>query len=199
MESGDTASTEPGAAAGSGRRRVAVGRQVRRWRLERGLTLAGLAERSRLNLGYLSQIENEKASPSLDALGAVAEALDVPPAWLLIDEVVPPRVVRASERPKSDVLDGGHVERVDGGLSRGFSMLQVCLRPGLSTGAHTHPGEEHHLVLRGRWRMRQGEHEVELGPGDYVAWDGTIPHDAEVIGDERGEMLIVSRRIEPRA
>ena len=47
------------------RRKPAVGRQIRRWRAERGLTLANVAERSGLNVGYLSQIENDKASPSL--------------------------------------------------------------------------------------------------------------------------------------
>ena len=28
--------------------------------------------------------------------------------------------------------------------------------------------------------MTQGDHVVELGPGDYLRWDGSIPHDAEV-------------------
>ena len=42
------------------------GRQVRRSRLERGLTLAAVADRSGLNVGYLSQIENDKATPSLE-------------------------------------------------------------------------------------------------------------------------------------
>ena len=40
--------------------------------------------------------------------------------------------------------------------------------------------------------MSQGDHVVELGPGDYLRWDGTIPHDAEVIGDEEGHILIVT-------
>ena len=31
-------------------------------------------------------------------------------------------------------------------------------------------------------------------PGDYLRWDGTIPHDAEVIGDEEGHVLIVTLR-----
>ena len=34
--------------------------------------------------------------------------------------------------------------------------------------------------------MTQGEHVVELGPGDYLRWDGLIPHDVEAIGDEPG-------------
>lgn len=178
------------------RRRPAVGRQVRRWRVDRGLTLAGLAAGSGLNLGYLSQVENDKASPSLEALAAIADVLGVPAAWLLVEDVPAPRVVRAGERPVRPGPPGTRTEVVDGGLSRGFTILQVSAAPATSTGAHAHGGEEHHLVLRGRWRMRQGDHELELGPGDYVAWDGTIPHDAEVVGDEPGEILIVARRLE---
>src|SRR6187399_529215 len=59
---------EPARAAEIARRRLLVGRQVRRWRMERGLTLAVVADRSGLNVGYLSQIENDKASPSLGCL-----------------------------------------------------------------------------------------------------------------------------------
>ena len=43
----------------------------------------------------------------------------------------------------------------------------------------------------GRFRMTQGDHVVEIGPGDYVRWDGTIPHDGEIVGDEEAAMLIV--------
>ena len=42
--------------------------------------------------------------------------------------------------------------------------------------------------------MTQGDHVIDVGPGDYVRWDGTVPHDAEVIGDDDGAMLIVSLR-----
>ena len=76
------------------RRPPAVGAQVKRWRTERGLTLAVVAERSGLNVGYLSQIENDKASPSLSCLAAMSDALNVPIAWLFMGEVPPPIVVR---------------------------------------------------------------------------------------------------------
>jgi transcriptional regulator with XRE-family HTH domain len=173
------------------RRRPAVGGQVKRWRRERGLTLAEVAERSGLNIGYLSQIENDKALPSLTCLTAIGAALDVPIAWFLIDEVPPPRVVRASERTTTGG-EGRRVERVDDNVSRGLSIVEAIAAPGARTGAHSHAGDEHHLVLRGHFRMTQREHVVEVGPGDYVRWDGTIPHDAEVIGDEEGHILIVT-------
>ena len=175
------------------RRRPAVGAQIKRWRRDRGVTLATVAERSGLNVGYLSQIENDKASPSLACLASIGDALDVPIAWFLIDEVPAPQVIRASERTARTV-EKGRIERVDGNVSRDISIVEVVAGPGVRTGAHAHAGDEHHVVLRGRFRLTQGDHVVEVGPGDYVRWDGTIPHDAEVLGDEEGAMLIVSLR-----
>jgi hypothetical protein len=35
---------------------------------------------------------------------------------------------------------------------------------------------------------------VEAGPGDYVLLDGTLPHDAETIGDQPVRLLIVYPR-----
>ncbi|MET1231788.1 MAG: helix-turn-helix domain-containing protein [Candidatus Limnocylindrales bacterium] len=182
------------AAAPSERSRPAVGPQVKRWRTERALTLAQVAERSGLNVGYLSQIENDKASPSLESLAAIGVALDVPTAWFLQDSSIPPRVVRASDRRTWRGPGGGRVEEVDGGVSRELCIVQVTGLPGGSTGLHAHPGDEHHIVLQGRVRLTQGEHSVEVGPGDYVLWDATIPHDAESIGDEPPVLLIVSMR-----
>src|SRR3989337_1876440 len=143
--------------ADGSRSRLLIGRQVRRWRTERGLTLARVAERSGLNVGYLSQIENDKASPSLAVLGQVADALDVSPAWFLMNDVPPPRVVRAGERPVT-ATDRGRVEHVDGRTSREVSILEVVGTPGSRVGAHAHPGDEHQLALRGRRRLTQRQH-----------------------------------------
>jgi len=175
------------------RRRPAVGAQVRRWRAERGLTLAGVAKKTGLNIGYLSQIENDKAQPSLTCLASVADALEVPIAWFFIDEAPAPQVVRKSERSVREI-ELGRIERVDGGTSRDISIVEVAAPPGSRTGAHAHAGDEHHIVLSGNFRMTQGDHVIEAGPGDYVRWDGTVPHDAEVIGDDEGSMLLVTLR-----
>lgn len=174
--------------------RPLVGGPIRHWRRERGLTLAQVAERAHLNTGYLSQIENDKASPSLDCLAAIAGALEVPVAWFLADAAPPMRVVRAADRPTRRVPGGGTLEEVDGGIPRGLRILHGRAEPGASTGHHAHPGDEHHLVLAGRYRFTQGEQVVDAGPGDYVLLDGTIPHDVASIGEETGELLIIGQR-----
>lgn len=171
-----------------------VGRETRRWRLQRALTLAQVSERSGLNIGYLSQIENGKAVPSLEALASIAGALDVPPAWLLLNSTQPPRVVTRTNRPRTDGPGGAILEEVDAGTSRDVCILEVSAPPGHATGVHAHQGDEHHVILSGRWRMTQGDHTVELGPGDYLAWDPTIPHDVENVGEDVGRILIVYPR-----
>lgn len=179
----------------STRERPPVGREVRHWRRNRQLTLAQVAERSGLNIGYLSQIENEKALPSLDALVAIARALDVPVAWLVLDSTPTPRVVRASDRPRLAPLGGGaEASEVDAGTSRDLCIIEAVVPPGGSTGVHAHAGDEHHVIVSGRWRMSQGDHTYELGPGDYIAWDPSVPHDAENIGDEPGRILVIYPR-----
>jgi transcriptional regulator with XRE-family HTH domain len=173
-------------------KRPPVGNEIRRWRRARGLTLAQIGERAGLNIGYLSQIENEKAAPSLDALLSIAAALDVPAAWLLLDSSNPPRVVRATERPSLSL--GQAITEVDGGTSRDLSIIEAVVDPGGRTGVHAHSGDEHHIVLEGRFRMTQGEHVVELGPGDYLAWDPSVPHDVENIGSGPGRLLLIYPR-----
>jgi transcriptional regulator with XRE-family HTH domain len=177
------------------RRRPRVGPQIRTRRRERGLTLAALAQATRLNVGYLSQLENDKASPSLETLAALADALDVPIAWFLLEQSVAPRVMRHTERPRREMPgEGAELSRVDGGLARDIAIFEGAMPPGTRTGFHAHPGDEHHIVLSGRVRITQGATVVDLGPGDYVLLDGTLPHDAEVIGRAPARLIIVYPR-----
>jgi transcriptional regulator with XRE-family HTH domain len=177
------------------RPRPLVGTRIRRRRTERGLTLAAVAAETGLNVGYLSQVENDKASPSLETLAALAGALDVPIAWFLLDQSVGPRLVRVADRPKRRLIrDGGTMSQVDGGIARDIAIFEGEMPVGFRTGLHAHPGDEHHLVLSGRIRITQGDTTIEAGPGDYVLLDGTLPHDAEAIGEGPARLVIVYPR-----
>ncbi len=177
------------------RRRPLVGAQIRRRRRDRNMTLSAVAALTGLNVGYLSQVENDKASPSLETLSSLADALDVPIAWFLLDQSVGPRVVRAVDRPRRRFLRGGPtMSQVDGGIARDIAIFEGEMPPGRPSGLHAHPGDEHHLVLAGRIRITQGSTTVEAGPGDYVLLDGTLPHDAVAIGDEPARLVIVYPR-----
>ncbi|HWI63000.1 MAG TPA: helix-turn-helix domain-containing protein [Symbiobacteriaceae bacterium] len=75
-----------------------LGHRIRIFRLERGLTLRNLADRSQLALGYLAQLENgDKLNPTLDALCRVAGALGVTLQTLLFAEIPSPRILNPEE------------------------------------------------------------------------------------------------------
>jgi mannose-6-phosphate isomerase-like protein (cupin superfamily) len=103
-------------------------------------------------------------------------------------------VVRAADRREWPGPGGVRIEEVDGGLAPDLCLVIAASRPGQRTGLHAHTGNEHHLVLSGRVRLTQGDHSVELGPGDYLMWDATIPHDSESLGPEPAELLIITHR-----
>ena len=83
---------------------------------------------------------------------------------------------------------------VDAGTSRDLCIIEAVVPPGGRTEVHAHAGDEHHVVISGRFRMTQGEHSIDLGPGDYLAWDPTIPHEVENVGTEDGRILIIYPR-----
>ncbi|MHB8290511.1 MAG: helix-turn-helix domain-containing protein [Acidimicrobiales bacterium] len=82
-----------------------IGQRLRARRVQLGRTLAEVAEQSGLSLPYVSNLERGRGNPTLEALGALARALDIPLAGLLGDKgpIEPLQVVLASA-PASLVL-----------------------------------------------------------------------------------------------
>ena len=66
------------APAADNRLEVAIGRQVRAFRNQLGVTVAEVAKQAGLSPGMLSKIENGNTSPSLATLRALSQALNVP-------------------------------------------------------------------------------------------------------------------------
>ncbi len=54
-------------------------RALRKWR---GLTQNNVAEKSGLTQGFLSDLEARRRIASVDTIGKLASALDVPSSWL---------------------------------------------------------------------------------------------------------------------
>src|SRR5262245_54643494 len=84
-----------------------LGKKIRDLRCRRGLTVQQLAEASGLSKGFISQVENDRTSPSLATLRDLARALETSVAYLVVEEEQAPYVVRESQRPRLQ-NDGGH-------------------------------------------------------------------------------------------
>ena len=60
-----------------------IARNLRRIRLERGLSQEELADLARVNRNYIGMIERRENSPTVDVIEKIAEALGVDPVRLL--------------------------------------------------------------------------------------------------------------------
>jgi len=173
---------------------MSLGARIRLTRTQKGITLQELSERSGLSKGFICQLENDKASPSLQALEKLAAGLNVPIAYLFLTPDEKIFVVRKHERPQYRVGAEGMLVQVLSANRRSLKMMIIELKPGTGTGGveHAHEGEECHLVLEGSVRYTQGDESVDLEAGDSVHFNGYLPHRVENIGSTAARILCVT-------
>ncbi|MDD9908384.1 MAG: XRE family transcriptional regulator [Ahrensia sp.] len=112
-----------------------LGRDVRGLRKTRGITLNALAQKIGRSVGFLSQVERDLSSPSIDDLRLIAAALDVPMGWFFDSNPEDERergvIVRAGNRRALGTRDSGLVEELlSPDLGGSFEMLHCEFQPG---------------------------------------------------------------------
>lgn len=170
---------------------AAIGREVRAFRRQQGLTVADLAQITGLSIGMLSKIENGITSPSLTTLQVLSHAFSVPvTAFFKSYE---------ERREVQHVKAGDHVEIERRGTRAGhqYNLLGhigsnssgVVVEPyliSLSTESDTFPTFQHEglemlYMLEGEVTYRHGEQLFHLKPGDSLFFDADARHGPEVL------------------
>lgn len=166
---------------------------LRRARLELGLSLSELSRRSRIGKATLSQLEAGAGNPTIETVFSLSRALRIPISDLL-DRQEPSglTLVRASQ---VEVLRGEGVDlRPLRGIASGSAMFEVYdqqVRAGRRQDSLGHVGTEHTIVQAGRLGVRVDDRDVELGPGDYVSFDAGLPHSYTALdGTVRSVLLL---------
>ncbi len=170
-----------------------LGRKIRDLRLRRGMTVQQLATASNLSKGFISQVENDRTSPSLATLRDMARALDTSVAYLVVEEEQLLHVVRASTRRV--IPTGGPASRVEvlsAHPRRNLELVFAELPPGHPPveERHYHHGEECMVCLEGRVRIASGDQVEVLEAGDSCHYDGRVPHAVENCGDVTARVII---------
>ncbi len=170
-----------------------LGRKIRDLRLRRGMTVQQLAEASNLSKGFISQVENDRTSPSLSTLRDLARALETSVAYLVVEEEPMPHIVRAGKRPRVPVGgNAGRVEVLSAQPKRNLELILAELPPGLSgrDKRHYHHGEECVFCFEGTVRLTCGDDSIVLETGDSCHYDGRTPHAVENCGDVTARIVI---------
>lgn len=153
-----------------------LGVNLREARGRRGWTIADLAQAAGLSKGFVSQVENDKTSPSLDTLERLADALGVSVVELLRPaEAAPPLpyIVRRVIAPGGALPPRRAPEVLPltpPGAAHGMYVVELPGGAALGDSAHTHDGAESCLVLAGRVQADQAGAWFTLEAGDAVTW-----------------------------
>ena len=170
---------------------VAIGRELRAFRHQSGMTIADLAARTGLSIGMLSKIENGNTSPSLSTLQTLAHALSVPlTAFFRRFEDVHSAVFTKSGEGVEIERRGtraGHQYNLLGHL--GANTSGVVVEPYLITltsdsdvfPTFQHEGIEMLYMLEGEVDYRHGNEVYPLKPGDTLFFDADAPHGPETL------------------
>ncbi len=172
---------------------VAIGREVRAFRHQGGLTIADLSARTGLSIGMLSKIENGNTSPSLATLQSLAHAMSVPMTAFFrrfddVHHAVHTRAGTGVEIERRGTR-AGHQYNLLGHL--GSNTSGVVVEPYLITltsesdifPTFQHDGIELIYMLEGEVGYRHGKEVYSLKPGDSLFFDADAPHGPEVLVD----------------
>jgi XRE family transcriptional regulator, regulator of sulfur utilization len=158
-----------------------VGRQVRTLRQKRRLSLEALAERSRVSISMLSNVERGRKVPSILLMGQIATALDTSIGRLL-DEERSPRVIVMRAFDQRVIKDAAGIERrslspVLPGIE--FELMRMTLAPGVDAGTfppHRAGSREYLAIERGTLTLTLAGTEYVLRAGDSIYHDGDLEH-----------------------
>jgi transcriptional regulator with XRE-family HTH domain len=158
--------------------RANIGFRLRERRQQLGLTLDEVARRTGLTKGFISEVERDRASPSVTSLLAICDVLGVRLGALF--SVADSAVVRADQRQPINFGGRGVQDYLLSPNTR--TRLQAIwteLAPGGATGQepYTLPADEAFaLVLEGRVCIQVGSQTFALATGDAITYDPREPH-----------------------
>ncbi len=170
-----------------------LGIEVKQLRKARKLTLKQLSAASGVSVSYISAIERGVGKPSVDAIQAVADALQVDVHWFFptrrgAGPLERSYIVRADNRRRLNTLYNQSVEEIgysDALLSSSiggrFYMGISHYAPGSDRPEepiHQHDGEQHGVVVQGELELTLGDEIITLRAGDSYSFRADIPHHA---------------------
>ncbi|MDB5959275.1 MAG: DNA-binding protein [Massilia sp.] len=175
-----------------------VGATLQRLRLARGLTLEDLSRIAGVSKSMLSQIEREKANPTIAITWRLANALGVAIGELLTAEtreIEPIRVLEAHETPTLPGNHAGYMLRILGpmDLAGKYEWYELTLAPGgeLASQAHDPGTGEHLTVLHGAVELEVGSVKKKVKLGATARYTADQNHVIRNVGKTEAKALLV--------
>lgn len=159
-----------------------VGKNIRKLRKEKNLTLAEMAKLCQCSSSLLSQVETGSINPSFSIMVSISNALGVSMAELVTETAYPKRELPFSLMPaderKTLIERGVKFQLLTRSVELPFEFILNEWPPGCGTGKalYTHDGQECGFVLEGELNIEIGGKVYTLKPGDTMTLISSVPH-----------------------
>lgn len=159
-----------------------LGRRVKKLRVERGWSLEDLATASGVSRSMLSEIEREKANPTLTVTYRIAQAFGLSLQDLIetAESASSIQIIRANERAQVFRSDRQCQIRTLSplNLEKEIEFYELTLRPAgeLRSQPHYEGTREFLTVEEGSVRIESGRDTEEIGKGDSGTYRADVPH-----------------------
>ena len=190
-----------------GRRPGNLGDKIKTLRKKMGMTQKELAEQVGLTPSFISQLEKNLISPSLDSLLKLSEKLNTQPIYFLADVESGPlqkMVIKPGERQDIQLpaLKGKDIKLqllVSDVLNRRMEPHLLTMKEGSAIGRHFygHKGDESAYVIEGELEVEIQDEKQIVRQGDSLYIDSTFPSKWANVG--KGDAVILWVLSPPRA
>ena len=175
-----------------------VGATLQKMRLARGLTLDDLSRAAGVSKSMLSQIEREKANPTIAITWRLANALGVGIGELLASETKQAEAIHVLEAHELPTLPGdhaGYVLRILGPmeLAGKFEWYELTLAANgaLASNAHDPGTSEHLTMLQGTMELEVDGETRKLKTGATARYQADRKHSIRNPGKSEARALMV--------
>ncbi len=160
---------------------VGLGERIRRERVERGLSLDELAEKSGVSRSMLSAVERGEKVPTVLVLDRIATGLDTSLARLLGEERRARVIVLRDGQHNVACDPSGWERRILSPVLPGveFEFMRTTILPGVDAGVfnpHASGSREYVAIERGTLRLTIDGTPYLLRAGDSIYYDGDCAH-----------------------
>ena len=173
-----------------------LGDRLRNLRLENELTQEELANRSELSKGFISQLENNLASPSISTLEDILEVLGSSLSEFFAKDETQEKVVYQNDEffEKEDEELMHKIEwLVPNSLKYEMEPILITIKPGgKSDYDEPHPGEEFGYVLEGEIVLKIGNKHYKVKKGESFYYPASKSHQIENNSNKVALVLWVS-------
>lgn len=162
---------------------VELAQRIKRMRLERHLTLEDVCASAGLTRSWLSKVENFRVTPSLPALGKIAEALGITTSELLEGLDEKPQIVHIRPHERKVVQRDEQISKIiyealaHKRAHRRMDPFLLTIPAGTCRKTPlSHEGEEFLIVLKGSTDFEYADTTYHLKAGDSLYFDAGVPH-----------------------